>query len=39
MVEAGKLLKNLRAISLSGCRYISDKSIYILCDAHYTSTN
>ncbi|CAK75215.1 unnamed protein product (macronuclear) [Paramecium tetraurelia] len=38
MVEAGKLLKNLRAISLSGCRYISDKSIYLLCDAHYTLT-
>ncbi|CAK85229.1 unnamed protein product (macronuclear) [Paramecium tetraurelia] len=39
MVEAGKLLKNLRVISLSGCRYISDKSIYLLCDAHYTSTS
>ncbi|CAD8053196.1 unnamed protein product [Paramecium sonneborni] len=39
MVEAGKLLKNLRALSLSGCRYISDKSIYLLCDAHYTSTS
>ncbi|CAD8135571.1 unnamed protein product [Paramecium pentaurelia] len=39
MVEAGKLLKNLRAISFSGCRYISDKSIYLLCDAHYTLTN
>lgn len=38
MIEAGKLLKRLRALSLSGCRYLTDKSIYLLCDVNYSLT-